>query len=192
MKQLTFFLLLILSSACLDLQATTPTEKLQSVTNELISIALDKLSNDEVKKNRLSDIIRTEIDLETVSQKVIGSHWDNTTKQQQQFFMIQFEKIIVKNYFTLLNKYTNEKIVFTKEQIKDDRLAIVDSEIVSGANKTPVRYRMIKINNVWRIYDFAPEGVSFVTSYKNNYAITLNESGVQGLIDFMSKQSSTK
>ena len=178
---------MILSVVCCDLQATTPTEKLESVTNQLIVIALSSQSNDDEKKTKLSQIIRTEIDLETISRKVLSTHWEDTTEEQKQYFMSQFEKIIVKNYFALLKKYTNEKIVFTKEQVKEDRLAIVDSEIVSGSSKTPVRYKMVKVDNTWKIYDFAPEGVSFVTSYKNNYAITLRESGVQGLVDAMSK-----
>jgi phospholipid transport system substrate-binding protein len=192
MKVSSLFLMVTLSIVCLDTFATTPTEKLQNVTSQLISVALDKKSSEQEKKDKLSKIIQAEIDLETISKKVILSHWDNASEAQKKYFMLQFEKIIVKNYFTLLNKYSNEKIVFGKEQVKDDKLAIVDSEIISGVTSTPVRYRMIKINGVWKVYDFAPEGVSFVSSYKNNYAITLNQSGVEGLVEVMSKQNSAK
>lgn len=171
--------------------AATPTETLKLAVNQLIAVASSK-ANDQTKRNNLAQIIKAEVDFDAVSKRVVSKSWKKSTPEQQQQFKGQFMDVMVNTYFVLLKNYSNEEVLFSKEQIKKDKYAIVDTQIISGNKKIPVRYRMIKVNDSWKIYDFIPEGVSLITTYKNSYNRILKKSGMSGLLEEMKKRKTTK
>ena len=87
--------------------------------------------------------------------------------------------------FSLLNKYTNEKVEYLKESIKKKKYAKVATQIVMSDKKIPVTYKLIFRKNQWRIYDFSAEGVSMVSTYINDYKSTLKRSGLSGLNEIL-------
>ena len=189
-----FFLggLILLLSFSQDSNADTPTEVLELAVNKLIAVAEDSTSDDQVKKDKLTKIILAEVDFEAVSKRVVSKHWKKASAEQKQQFKAQFLKIMVNTYFALLKNYSNEKVLFLKEQLKKNKYAIVDTKIISGNKKIPVRYRLIKVDDTWKIYDFIPEGISLISTYKNNYASILKKKGMQGLIEDMIKLENEK
>ena len=175
--------------------ASTPTETVEHAVNRLILVAADKESNDQTKKSKLTQVISDEIDFEAVSKRVVSKSWKKATEVQKIEFKKLFLTIMSDTYFVLLKNYSNEKVLFLKEQLKKTKkneYAIVDTQIISGNLKIPVRYRLIKINDGWKIYDFIPEGISLINTYKKNYKSILKKKGMQGLLDEMSKARSKK
>ena len=179
-----------------SIQAATPTETLEIAVNRLIEVAADKAMDDSAKKQALSIVLSEEIDFDSLSKRVVSKHWKKATAEQKTQFKTLFLKIMTDTYFSLLKNYNNEKVLFTKEQIKKTKkntYAIVDTKIQTSDKTIPVRYRLIKKEDSWKIYDFIPEGISIVTTYKNNYSKTLKKMGMQGLLEDMAKsQSKTK
>ena len=181
--------MLLLSFSQIGL-AGTPTETLELAVNNLITIAADKDADDQVKKIKLTQVLSNEVDFEAVSKRVVSKTWKKANDEQKKEFKQRFLGIMTDTYFVLLKSYSNEKVLFLKEQLKKTKrseYAIVDTQIISGNKKIPVRYRMIKVGNTWKIYDFIPEGISLISTYKKNYASILSKSGMQGLLVEMSK-----
>jgi len=171
--------------------ANTPTEALEVSVNKILLVAKSK-ANDKAKKEMLTEVLKNEIDFEVVSKRIISKKWKIATEEQKKQFKELFLSITSDTYFTLLKNYSNEKVEYTKEQIKNNKYSIVDTLIITEDNKIPVRYRLYMKDGNWKIYDFIPEGVSFVTTYKNNYAVILNKSGMQGLLEEMVKSRKEK
>jgi phospholipid transport system substrate-binding protein len=165
----------------------TPTKALQSMVNSLIAVAGDKTINELQKKQGLENIIHESVDFESLSRRIISKAWKKSSKEEQKEFKGRFQSIMVNTYFGLLQNYSNEKVVFGKAQLKKKKYAIVDTKIISGAKKISVRYRLVKTKLGWKIYDFIPEGISMVASYKKNYAAVLRKKGLSGLIVEMDK-----
>jgi phospholipid transport system substrate-binding protein len=165
----------------------TPTKALQGMVNSLIAVAADQTTNELQKKQGLENIIHESIDFESLSRRVISKAWKKSTKDEQNEFKERFQDIMVNTYFSLLQNYSNEKVVFGKQQLKKNKYAIVDTKIISGAKKISVRYRLIKTKLGWKVYDFIPEGISMIASYKKNYAAVLRKKGLSGLIVEMDK-----
>ena len=192
MKKLFLVSLILLISTCQDIYANTPTEALQITVNKLIAIAKDKTTDEQTKKNYLTTIIRSDMDFEAISKRVISKPWKKATAEQKKQFKQRFLTIIVNTYFALLNNYSDEKVLFLKEQLKKKKYAIIDTKLISGNKKIPVRYRLIKENDTWKIYDFIPEGISLVSTYKKNYAAILRGNGMDGLIEEMTRIENKK
>jgi phospholipid transport system substrate-binding protein len=98
----------------------------------------------------------------------------------------------VNTYFSLLEDYSNESVSYVKEQIKKSKYAIVDTLILTDKNKVPVRYRLIKSGDTWKIYDLVPEGISLISTYKKNYKTILKKQGMDGLLEEMLKKELEK
>jgi len=170
--------------------AASPTETLKLAVDNLIAVAADKETDVQVKKSKLTQILLAEVDFEAVSKRVISKSWKKASDEQKKEFKQRFLDIMAETYFILLKNYSNEKVLFLKEQLKKTKkneYAIVDTQIISRNKKIPVRYRMIKVDDIWKIYDFIPEGISLINTYKKNYASTLKKKGMKGLLVEMLK-----
>ena len=182
----------MLISSSQTIFANTPREALEITVNKLIAIAADKSIDDQTKKADLSAIISSEIDFDAVSKRIISKPWKMASEEQQKQFKQQFLIVMVNTYFTLLKEYSDEKVLFVDEQLKNENYAIVDTELVSGNKKIPVRYRLLKNNEQWKIYDFIPEGISLVSTYRTNYAAILENDGIDALLAEMRKTETEK
>jgi phospholipid transport system substrate-binding protein len=171
--------------------AETPTKALEVAVDKILKVASDKQLTEENKKKALADVLKTEIDFENLSKRVVSKEWNSATDAQKDEFKALFLNVMVDTYSTLLSNYSGEKVEFEQEQVKANKYAIVDTVIVSDGNKRiPVRYRLINEGSGWKVYDFIPEGVSFVSSYKNNYARVIRSDGLAGLLVEMKKPKS--
>lgn len=174
------------------INADTPTQALTKSVNELISIASNTDYDDVIKKSELSKALASSVDFDAVSKRIVSKPWRKATAEQKQQFKDNFLIIMVNTYFSLLKEYDNEKVEFGKEQIKNKKYAIVDTAIISGNKKIPVRYRLIQSAETWKIYDFVPEGISIVSTYKKNYKSVISKKGIAGLLEEMQLKEEQK
>jgi len=188
MKKILFILLAMFSvnSFAVDkassvTEKTTPTASLQVAVNELLAIAGNKSLNSDDKKAKIINVVQSKMDIQVLSQRVVSRYWKEANTEDKKTFMGLFSKVVVNTYYSLLNKYTNEKINYLKEQIKKKKYAFIDTEIVMSDKTIPVTYKLIFRKNQWRIYDFSAEGISMVSTYKNDYKSTLKSGGLAGL-----------
>ena len=192
MKKIFLISLIMLISSSQAIVANTPREALEITVNKLIAIAADKSIDEQTKKTDLTTIISSEVDFDAVSKRIISKPWKMASEEQQKQFKQQFLIVMVNTYFTLLKEYSDEKVLFVDEQLKNENYAIVDTELVSGNKKIPVRYRLLKNNEQWKIYDFIPEGISLVSTYRTNYASILENDGIDALLAEMRKTETEK
>ena len=192
MKKLIIASIFTVLATFTTIYANTPTEALTKSVNELISIAGNSDYDEASKKSELTKIIASTVDFEAVSRRVVSKPWRKATDDQKQQFKDNFLVIMTNTYFALLKDYDNEQVEFTKEQIKSKKYALVDTFILSGNKKIPVRYRLIKSVDTWKIYDFVPEGISIVTTYKNNYKSIISKKGISGLLEEMKLKEQQK
>ncbi len=188
MRRIFFIIILLMLPVSSNIYAVTPSESLRVSVDQLIIIATNNEADEQSKRDSLTKIIRSAVDFEAVSRRVVSKPWKKTTPEQKKEFKEKFLTIMVNTYYSLLKEYSNEDVLFLKEQLKKKKYAIVDTEIVSGNKKIPVRYRMIKNKEDWKIYDFIPEGISLVATYKKNYASILKKKGMDGLLNEMLKK----
>ncbi|PCJ46424.1 MAG: hypothetical protein COA74_13645 [Gammaproteobacteria bacterium] len=181
-------LILLLLSVSSKAYANSPTEALELTVNKLIAIARNKAIDSKQQKIELQSVINLDVDFEAVSRRVVVKPWKKSSADQKLQFKKLFSNIVVNTYFSLLENYSDEEVVYVKEQLKGKKYAIVDTQILSDNKKVPVRYRMIKAGDTWKIYDFVPEGISLVSSYKKNYASILKKQGMDGLLKEMIKK----
>ena len=53
---------------------------------------------------------------------------------------------------------------------------------MTASGPTSVDYRLEKVGDGWKVYDFSVEGIWLVQNYRNQFADQISRSGIDGLI----------
>jgi phospholipid transport system substrate-binding protein len=170
----------------------SPTSSLTEAVNLFVSVASNKALSLDEKKISITEIVKNKMDIPVVSQRVVSRYWKKASKEDKKEFISLFTQVIVNTYASLLNQYNNEEVEYLKEEIKKDKYAKVNTNIVLTDKKIPVNYKLLLRNDQGRIYDFSAEGVSLISTYTNDYKATLKRSGLAGLNEVLKKKVTAK
>ena len=172
--------------------------------DEILKIATIKMlhsindSRAEIKKSPakltslVEEIILPHLDFIAASKMVMGKYWRTAEKAQKIKFIRQFRLLLLRFYSSALSEYLNGRdkdlkdnlIKYFPINLKDGETTMtVRGEVISESGKTiPIHYRMHLTKKGWKIYDVSVEGISMITTYKNNFATQFRTDGVDALI----------
>ncbi|MEN6623172.1 MAG: ABC transporter substrate-binding protein [Smithella sp.] len=182
-----FVLLFLLFS--LPVHAGAPMDTAKSSVNKVLDVLRDpKLKSPaakETKKQKLRVIYKTMFDEVEFSRRTLARNWNKLNPAQQKEFIGLFEQVLEKNYIDKILSYTNEKIEFYKENMLSENQAEVQSKVVTSSKEIPIFYRMIKKNNVWKVYDVVVENVSLVQNYRTQFTEILSRNTPEQLLEIL-------
>jgi phospholipid transport system substrate-binding protein len=140
----------------------------------------------------VEDIILPHLDFITASKIVMGKYWRRANKEQKINFIRQFRLLLLRFYSSALSEYLNNKnkdlkldlIKYFPTTLKEGETSITIRGEVEQENGPgiPIYYRMHLTKKGWKIFDVSVEGISMITTYKNNFATQLKTDGIDALI----------
>ncbi len=146
----------------------------------------------EKLKSLVEDIILPHLDFISASKMVMGKYWRRAEKAQKIKFIKQFRILLLRFYSSALSEYLSgsDKLLredlihyFPHELNEGDTATTVRAEIqLESGQAIPIRYRMHLTRKGWKIYDVSVEGISMITTYKNNFASQFKTQGIDSLI----------
>lgn len=169
------------------LKATT-LDMLRSINadREALDNAPDKL------KLLVEKIILPQIDFIAASKLVLGKYWRRADQKQKIQFIRQFRTVLLRFYSAAIYEYVSNKNEALPEDLfhyfplnakPEDSSTTVRAELKSDSGQViPIHYRMHMTSKGWKIYDVSVEGISIITTYKNNFATELETKGIDDLI----------
>lgn len=178
-----FFGLVGVASAAEDAQAVV-----QSTTTavvERVRAEKDALRADPAKMYGLvSEMIFPHFDFNIMSQWVLGEHWKTSSAAQQQEFVEQFRRLLVRTYATALLEYSDQTIEYpANEASHNPKTSVVKQAIKQpGGGVLPVVYRLHNKTGDWKVFDVAVDGVSLVKTYKSSFTQVIADGGIDTLI----------
>jgi len=153
--------------------ATSPKEAVEvDVQRVLTTLAEPAFKNEsrEVKIAKIRSIINEIFDYMELSRRTLGREWTKFNAAQQAEFVKLFSDLLEKTYADRLLAYSNEKVVFDKENMLNEGQAEVFSNVLTGdGKKIPLDYRLVLKDGKWRVYDVIIEGISMVKNYRDQF-----------------------
>lgn len=131
-------------------------------------------------------------DFERMTRIAVGKAWSTATPEQQKQLYEQFQKLFVRTYASSLAQLRDQDVKFVFDTPKVDASAkdvVVESHVISTGGDNPVRYRLAKGAQGWRIYDIDMMGAWLVQVYQQQFAGQLSKGGVDGLIKFLTEHN---
>lgn len=158
-----------------------PKERVQRKVSAILAILRDADLVREQRWAAIGDIVEQSFDFRAMSQSVLATTWREAGPEEKRRFVEYFSQYLEETYRTKVERYTNERIEFENETIAGNR-AVVDTVIITDANRIPVTYRMRQNDGEWYAYDVVIEGISLVNNYRSTFSAIVKAEGIDGLL----------
>ena len=109
------------------------------------------------------------------------THWKEINSEEQNKFISLFSQLQKFVYLDKLKQYSDEKVEFTKQSIKNNK-ALVFSSIANSTENINIVYRMYKKQDQWFVYDVIIDGISLIKNYRKQFSAIIEEEKFSGLI----------
>ena len=173
----------------LPVYAGAPLDTVQTNVNKVVDVLRDpKLkgeSSKEIKKEKLEAIYEQMFDEVELSMRTLGGNWTKLNPAQQKEFIQLYRQILEKAYIDKILSYTNEKIVFSKENMLSNNQAEVQTNVITSSKEIPISYKVILKGGKWEVYDVVIENVSLVQNYRSQFNSILAKNTPDQLLEIL-------
>jgi phospholipid transport system substrate-binding protein len=159
-----------------------PDELVKATSDEVV--ALIKHSTDRQKLMQLAqEKVVPHFAFDHMTQLAVGKSWQQATPEQRQALTREFRDLLVRTYVNALSMGTDVSVKYLPFKSGGGNEAVVKTQAKQpGRSPVAIDYRMEKAGDEWKVYDVTADGVSLVTNYRDMFATTISESGIDGLV----------
>lgn len=173
---------LLLASFAFGLQKAEIETTMQMRIDESISI-LQKTKDKSAAAAEIFKLFDSIFDYKLMAKLSLSKAFETLSKEQQSTFEKAFEAQLKKSFTNKLSLYTNEKIIVSNlEQKNDKRIFLNAYTIIDGERKDIIFKFYDKAGGAWLIYDVDVLGVSIVQTYRSQFADLLSNEGFEVLL----------
>ncbi len=187
MKKIFVSSLLMLVIAVPSFALPQPQARVEQMVNSILGVLQESELSSAEKKAQVSGRVQKFLNMESMSRRTLGTHWEEATEEQRQRFSDLFVKVLEGTYLNRIGDYSGGTVKYLKQRVKDNK-AIVDTVIISDELEIPVQYKMIYQDGAWQVFDIVIEGVSLVRNYRSSYGEIIRRNGYEGLLALMDKK----
>ena len=184
-----------------SVQERSPREQVIDATNRLMDALVtqgEAIARDPALAYRLAeDTVFPLLDFDRLARRVLGKHWRRASPVQREAFLQEFRDYAANFLVTAMVNYS-EKIVAYADRLTyppmpwsahDTRTTVRMRVRLTTGIAADIDYRMLRVGDRWRIHDVAFEGVSLVIAYRDAFSADIDEHGLDGVIDRMSRKN---
>lgn len=168
---------------------TPPDEVVKTTSEEVIRLVAEDKDLKNGNANKLIELIETRVlphfDMAKMTRLAVGKSWRQATADQQKQLVREFQTLLVRSYGAAYSAYRHVKVDVKPLRMNGDEDDVtVKTQILlpGGAPPVAVDYAMNATPGGWKVYNVVVEGVSLVTTYRNEFATQIEQGGIEGLI----------
>lgn len=170
--------------------ASPPEELVEKTANQVIEILRDSELPKRARRERVRDVVYEHFDFETMTKLMLARAWRRLAPEQRTAFVEEIRQNLALRYQDRFDGYEGERIdlVGTRPEPRGD--VTVRTRIRGGsADGAAVDYRLRRFGDEWRVIDVVIEGVSLVSSYREQFAEVLSSGGPERLLELLREKN---
>jgi phospholipid transport system substrate-binding protein len=138
----------------------------------------------------VGNVLLPNFDTEYAAKLVLGQYWRSATPEQRKRFVDAFYHSLLRNYGAALVDFTGDRfIVLPYKGDPSDTTATVRTEVKrSSGDKVPVNFSLHKTPEGWKAWDVVIEGISYVKSFRTDFASEIQQKGLDDVITRLEKE----
>ena len=176
------------AAAPASINAQDPTQLVQdvasSILKELDSNRAAYVNNPKNVRALADKFLLPYFDTRYAAQLVLGKYWRTATEEQRTRFINAFQDSMLQNYGNALVNFTANKLKVQPGRVDPGSdLASVNTTIMRDNGTTiPVIYVLHKTPDGWKAWDVKIEGISYVKSFRDDFAAQIDQKGLDAVI----------
>jgi len=165
-----------------------PDALVKTVTLEVVDLIQKDKEIKTGNRARLVDIIEAKVlphfNFPAMTALALGQQWNKANAEQKKRLVEEFKILLVRTYASALSAYSEQRLDFRPLRAKptDTDVTVNVRVLQSGAQPVTIDYSMEKTAAGWKVYDVMVGGVSLVANYRTEFAMTVRDAGIEGLI----------
>lgn len=189
-----FLCFIALAACCLllnvsDAYADAPTQQVKQTVDKVLDILRNKeLKRPEKTAERrvaIRKVIDERFDFDEMAIRSLAVHWRGRTAEEKKEFVPLFTDLLERSYIKKIESYTDEDVLYISERINGE-YSEVDTKIVTKRKvEIPIKYKLLKKNAKWEVYDVVIEGVSLVNNYRTQFNKIIRTESYDALVKRM-------
>lgn len=193
MNRLLVALCFMLVSAVAQAQEIAADALVKGITEEVLTTL--RQGREQGGTRRVADLVESKVlphfDFVRMTQLALAVNWRRASPDQQKALTQEFKTLLVRTYSTALSSYRDQSVEFKPLRARPEESEVtVRTEIKQKAGQPiPIDYEMEKTPAGWKVFDVKVAGVSLITTYKDDFASQIRESGVDGLIKTLANKN---
>jgi phospholipid transport system substrate-binding protein len=138
----------------------------------------------------VGNVLLPNFDTEYSARLVLGQYWKTATPEQRKRFVDAFYHSLLRNYGAALIDFTGDRfVVLPYKGDPGDTTATVRTEVKKSAgDKVPVNFSLRKTPEGWKAWDVVIEGISYVKSFRTDFASEIQQKGLDDVITRLEKE----
>ncbi len=155
----------------------------------------DMYAKDPAKLDSLvANVLLPNFDSEYAAKLVLGQTWRTATPDQRKRFVDAFYHSLLRNYGNALLNFTADRFVILPYRgDPSDTSATVRTEVKkSSGEKVPVNFSLRKTDTGWKAWDVVIEGISYVKSFRTDFAAEIEQKGLDEVIARLEKEGTVR
>jgi phospholipid transport system substrate-binding protein len=138
----------------------------------------------------VGNVLLPNFDTEYSARLVLGQSWRTATPEQRKRFVDAFYHSLLRNYGAALIDFTGDRfVVLPYKGDPSDTTATVRTEVKkSSGDKVPVNFSLRKTPEGWKAWDVVIEGISYVKSFRTDFASEIQQKGLDDVITRLEKE----
>lgn len=162
-----------------------------SVADQAIAIISNRGQGKAAREAAFSTLLNNNADMERIAAFCLGQFLRTPTAAQKAEYLDLFKKFVVKIYLTRLDEYSNEKLVVTGSQARNEKQTLVNSQINFTTGREPVKitWWLVK-GSGYKVFDLNVVGVWLAQEQRSSFTSVINNNGgkFDALLDHLKKQ----
>jgi phospholipid transport system substrate-binding protein len=133
----------------------------------------------------VANVLLPKFDSEYSARLVLGQTWRTATPEQRKRFVDAFYHSLLHNYGAALVNFTADKfVILPYKGDPGDTQATVRTEVKKDTGeKVPVNFSLHKTPDGWKAWDVVIEGISYVKSFRTDFAAEIQQKGLDEVIN---------
>jgi phospholipid transport system substrate-binding protein len=142
----------------------------------------------------VANVLLPNFDSEYAARLVLGQYWRTATPDQRKRFIDAFYHSLLRNYGNALLNFTADRfLILPYKGDPGDVQATVRTEVKkSTGEKVAVNFSLHKTDSGWKAWDVVIDGISYVKSFRTDFAAEIQQKGLDEVISRMEKEGTVR
>ena len=168
------------------IQRKDPVQFLHSITDRVLT-QLKHYQGEKHKTNEeickiVDNFILPNVDFDEMCKWIAGrSNWSKAADAEQNEFIKELKKLLTRTYSSTFSSYSEEKIEFQNYNgdLNAKRIQIKSTVVRPDKDNLSVDYRLISVEDSWKVYDVIIEGVSILQGFRAQFSDDIRMHGLK-------------
>lgn len=164
-----------------------PVQFLHFITDQVLTELKQYTDASDKHVNKVvNNLILPNIDFDEMCQWIAGrAIWNKSTDTEKSEFIKELRQLLVRTYSSTLSNYRDAKIEFQNYNgdHKAKRVQIKSVVVRHNKDNLSVDYRLVAVDDSWKVYDLIIEGVSILQGFKTQFSDDIRMHGLKSVTE---------